>query len=73
LAQEVHEYGIRVHLISPGGVATDLVNKVRPDLEKALLIQPSEIAEIIVFLLKFRNNAVIDEIQVRRKDNIPWR
>jgi len=30
LAQEVHEYGIRVHLISPGGVATDLVNKVRP-------------------------------------------
>jgi len=28
LAQEVHEYGIRVHLISPGGVATDLVNKI---------------------------------------------
>lgn len=73
LAQEVHEYGIRVHLISPGGVATDLVNKVRPDLEKSSLIQPYEIAEIIVFLLKFRNNAVIDEIQVRRKDNIPWK
>ncbi len=73
LAQEVHENGIRVHLISPGGVATDLVNKVRPDLEKTSLIQPSEIAEIIVFLLKFRNNAVIDEIQIRRKDNIPWK
>lgn len=73
LAQEVHEYGIRVHLISPGGVATDLVNKVRPDLEKASLIQPFEIAEIIIFLLKFRNNAVIDEIQIRRRDNIPWR
>jgi 3-oxoacyl-[acyl-carrier protein] reductase len=73
LAQEVHEYGIRVHLISPGGVATDLVNKVRPDLEKSSLIQPYEIAEIIVFLLKFRNNAVIDEIQIRRKDNIPWK
>lgn len=73
LAQEVHEYGIRVHLISPGGVATDLVEKVRPDLDKYSLIQPSEIAEIIVFLLKFRENAVIDEIQVRRKDNPPWR
>lgn len=73
LAQEVHEYGIRVYLISPGGVATDLVEKVRPDLDKSTLIQPSEIAEIIVFLLKFRENAVIDEIQIRRKDNPPWR
>lgn len=73
LAQEVHEYGIRVHLISPGGVATDLVEKVRPDLDTSSLIQPSEIAEIIVFLLKFRENAVIDEIQIRRKDNPPWR
>jgi len=73
LAQEVHEYDIRVHLISPGGVATDLVNKVRPDLKKSFLIQPYEIAEIIVFLLRFRNNAVIDEIQVRRRDNIPWK
>jgi 3-oxoacyl-[acyl-carrier protein] reductase len=73
LAQEVHDDGIRVHVISPGGVATDLVTIMRPDLDPSTLIKPEEIAEIVVFLLKFRGNAVIDEINVRREKNPPWR
>ncbi|MGB9858240.1 MAG: SDR family NAD(P)-dependent oxidoreductase [Dictyoglomaceae bacterium] len=73
LAQEVHDDGIRVHVISPGGVATDLVTIMRPDIDPSTLIKPEEIAEIVVFLLKYRGNAVIDEINVRREKNPPWR
>ncbi|MCX7941509.1 MAG: SDR family oxidoreductase [Dictyoglomaceae bacterium] len=73
LAQEVHDDGIRVHVIAPGGVATDLVTIMRPDIDPETLIKPEEIAEIIIFLLKFRGNAVIDEINVRREKNPPWR
>lgn len=73
LAQEVHDDGIRVHVIAPGGVATDLVTIMRPDIDPETLIRPEEIAEIVIFLLKFRGNAVIDEINVRREKNPPWR
>ncbi|MGI9861510.1 SDR family oxidoreductase [Moorella naiadis] len=73
LAQELYEADIRVHVISPGGVATDMVAKMRPDLEAASLIAPEEIAAIVLFLLTHRGNAVIDEINVRRASNRPWR
>ena len=32
LAKELQPYGIRVHLISPGGVYTDMVKEMRPEL-----------------------------------------
>ncbi len=73
LARELHGEGIRVHVISPGGVATDLVATMRPDIPPETLIAPEEIAEIVWFLLTHRGNAVIDEINVRRISNEPWR
>lgn len=73
LAQELHEDGIRVHAISPGGVATDMVASTRPDIDPATLIAPGEIADIVLFLLTHRNNAVIDEIAVHRAANQPWK
>lgn len=72
LAQEVQSDGIRVHLIAPGGVATEMVTRVRPDLDVSELIQPDEIAEIVVFLLKHRGNAVVDEINIRRSNGIAF-
>ncbi|NSW92472.1 MAG: SDR family oxidoreductase [Firmicutes bacterium] len=73
LAQEVHNYGIRVHAVSPGGVATDMVMKTRPDLDASELISPAEIAEIVLFLLTHRGASVIDEINIRRASNTPWK
>ena len=73
LAQELHKDGIRVHVISPGGVATDMVTKTRPDLDISELVTPDEIADIVIFLLINRGNAVIDEINVRRHSNSPWK
>ena len=37
-AKEVQPFGIRVHLISPGGVATEMVKKMRPDIDPSELI-----------------------------------
>lgn len=73
LAQEVFQDGIRVHVISPGGVATGMIELTRPDIDPSTLIDPEEIAEIVLFLLTHRGNAVIDEINVRRSATLPWR
>lgn len=73
LARELHPEGIRVHVISPGGVATDLITDMRPDIPPSTLIQPEEIAQIVWFLLSQRGNAMIDEINVRRISNEPWK
>ncbi len=74
LARELHKEGIRVHVIAPGGVETDLIASMRPDLLGEKLITPEEIAEIIWFLLSLRGkNAVVDEVNVRRASNEPWK
>ena len=72
LAREVQDRDIRVHALAPGGVATDLVTSMRPDLDTRELIQPEELADIVLFLLLHRGNAVIDEINIRRISNTPW-
>ncbi len=73
LARELHSSGVRVHVVSPGGVATDLITSMRPDLLEKALISPEEMADIIWFLLSHRGNAVIDEVNVRRISNEPWK
>lgn len=72
LAREVQPDHIRVHVICPGGVATEMVTQMRPDLDPAGLIQPEEIAETVVFLVTRRGRAAIDQVDVRRDSNIPW-
>lgn len=72
LASEVYKEGIRVHAVCPGGVYTDMVKISRPDLTGEGMIQPSDIADIIIFLLENRTNAVIDEILVHRVNKEPF-
>ena len=72
LAKEVQKDGIRVHVIAPGGVATEMITRMRPDINTAELMQPSEIADIALFLVSFTGNATIDEINVRRFTSPPW-
>jgi len=72
LAREVQKAGIRVYAISPGATDTDLIRSLRPDLDSSVLIAPEELAEIVVFLLKYRGNAMIDEINIRRDKGVPW-
>ena len=72
LAREVQPEGIRVHVIAPGGVDTDLSAQARPDLDRSGMIQPQEIADIVLFLVTREGNSVIDEISVRREGATPW-
>ncbi len=72
LAKEVQDDGIRVHLISPGGVNTEMVSQARPDLNTDELIQPSEIIEIIDFLISYKGKGTIDRIRVRRFNSLAF-
>jgi NAD(P)-dependent dehydrogenase (short-subunit alcohol dehydrogenase family) len=72
LAEELKGSNIRVHLLCPGGVDTDLIDQVRPDIKKEDLMQPEEIAELVVYLVTHEGNAVIDELHIRRASSGPW-
>lgn len=71
-AKEVQPFGIRVHLISPGGVATEMVTKMRPDINAEELIQPSEIAELVRFLVTREGNGTIDHLYIRRYSGLAF-
>ena len=72
LAEELRGSRVRVHVICPGGVDTEMVSRVRPDIAKADLIGPEEIAELVVYLVTHRGNAVLDEVHLRRAASSPW-
>jgi len=72
LAEELKGSNIRVHLLCPGGVDTDMVGSVRPDIPKKDLIKPEEIAELALYLVTHKGNAVIDELHIRRATSTPW-
>ena len=72
LAEELRNTNIRVHVVCPGGVDTGMVGNVRPDIRKEDLIQPEEVAELVLYLVTKRGNAVVDELHVRRATAAPW-
>jgi len=72
LAEELRGTNIRVHVICPGAVDTGMVQNVRPDIRQKDLIQPDEIAELVLYLVTHRGNAVIDELHIRRAAAAPW-
>jgi 3-oxoacyl-[acyl-carrier protein] reductase len=72
LAEELRGTNIRVHVICPGAVDTGMVGDVRPDIKKEELIGPQEIAELVLYLVTHRGNAVVDELHVRRAAAAPW-
>ncbi len=72
LSEELRGSNVRVHLLCPGGVDTDMVGNVRPDIKKEDLIGPDEIAELVLYLVTHKGNAVIDELRIRRAASGPW-
>ena len=73
LSKEYCQKGVRVHVISPGGVFTDMVKVSRPDLTDEGMILPKDIAETVLYLIKMRGSAsVADEIQLHRETKEPF-
>ena len=71
-AKEVQPFGIRVHLISPGGVATEMVKQMRPDINAEELIQSEEVAEIVRFIVTRKGNGTIDQFYIRRYSGLAF-
>lgn len=72
LAKEVWRDGVRVHMVSPGGVNTDMIRIARPDLSGEGMIGPDEVAEMVELLVRMRGNAVVDEIRLHRTGKEPF-
>ena len=72
LAEELRDSSVRVHVLCPGGVDTQMVDSVRPDIKKEDLIGPEEIAELVLYLVTHKGNAVLDELHIRRRVAAPW-
>ena len=72
MANELYKDGVRVHVVSPGGVYTDMAKVARPDLEPDGLITAGEIADTVMFLLSLDKNAVVDEICLHRQGKEPF-
>ena len=72
LAVEAQQHNIRVSLILPGGVDTDLVAQARPDLDRSVLMQPEDIAQAVMYLLSLSDRAHVDQIYIRRRSSSPF-
>ncbi len=73
LSKEYYQKGVRVHVISPGAVFTDMVKISRPDLTGEGMLLPEDIAETVLYLIKMRGSAsVTDEIQLHRESKEPF-
>ena len=72
LAEELNGTNVRVHLICPGGVDTELITQVRPDLKSQDLMRPEEIADLVLYLVTHKGVGFIDELHIRRTTSKPW-
>ncbi len=72
LAVEVQKHGIRVSAVLPGGVDTDMVRAARPDLDRSVLLQPSDVAQTVLYLLSLSDRASVDQIYIRRRGSQPF-
>ncbi len=73
LSAEVYQEGIRVHILCPGAVNTQMAQTIsRPDIDMDALIAPEDLADVMEFLLCHRGNAVIDEVQLHRVGKPPF-
>jgi len=64
MMQELREDNIKVSLICPGSVNTEFGNKEITE-EKAWQIQPEDIAEVVLELLKQKSNALSSKVEIR--------
>jgi len=71
LLEELRETHVRVHLISPGGVNTDLARSTREDHVTEQYMDPKEVAESVHFVLQYHSMGTIDEIVLRRHKSSP--
>jgi 3-oxoacyl-[acyl-carrier protein] reductase len=77
LAAETQQHGIRVHLLSPGGVLTGLSSELRASRGEAEdspeWMTSEEVAQAALYLCSQTGAAFTDELMLRRYAAEPWR
>lgn len=73
LAIEAKPHNVHVYTLCPGGVDTDLIKGTHlgERLKGQPMINPEDIAETVLFLLRQPENIDVDEIVIRRFDPKP--
>ena len=71
LAMEVKEYGVRVHAICPGGVATRLTQENMPERDKSDWMTAEDVAHTALYLASLGPRATTDIIYLRRFTSVP--
>lgn len=71
LSAELRGTGVRVSVVLPGGVDTEMAASARPDLERAGLLRPEDVAETVLYLLGLPPHASVDQIHLRRAASEP--
>jgi NAD(P)-dependent dehydrogenase (short-subunit alcohol dehydrogenase family) len=71
LALEAKPHNVHVHTLCPGGVDTDLIKGtyLGERLQGQPMINPEDIAEMVLFLLRQPDNIDLAEVVVRRFDS----
>lgn len=67
LQRELKSYGIRTYCISPGSIKTSMGKRVKGQ-SYSTFINPKEIASVIVNLIQFDKEMLIEEIRLDRMD-----
>ncbi|MBI4337890.1 MAG: SDR family oxidoreductase [Chloroflexi bacterium] len=73
LANEVHEYGIRVHAVMPGNIATPIWGASKNPEELAKMAQPEDIGEAVRWLVTQPPRVNIEEMTVMPFFDESWR
>jgi NADP-dependent 3-hydroxy acid dehydrogenase YdfG len=76
LRQEVTGRGVRVSLVEPGAVATELRSHLRPEIREAQdkrftgmeVMQAADIADAILFIVTRPRRMAINEVLIRPTD-----
>lgn len=73
LSQEVATLGVRVSAILPGRVNTRMLQESRHPVDSETVMEPSDIAQSVLYLLSLSGRAHVDQIVIKgRTGGLPW-
>ncbi len=65
LMLEVRQHNIRICLVHPGSVDTDLIGNFNPTINREKILKPEDIVQAILTFLKIPRRAMLSEFEIR--------
>ncbi len=65
LMLEVRQHNIRICLVHPGSVDTDLIGNFNPTINREKILKPEDIVQVILTFLKIPRRAMLSEFEIR--------